>query len=298
MADGRALLAKAQKEEQGASGGFGWFSNKQDKIEQAIETYTQAANAFRASNQGNDAGAAFEKAAALSKSINEPNDQANYLTEAFKAYRLTSPPDAARVMRQALAHYSLTNIRRAATNKQTLAEMLEQDPNTKHEAIKEYDEAGDWFRNDNAEALANKCYIKAADLSAETGGYFKAINRYEEVARASVNNNLMKWSVKDYLFKASLCHLASMDMIAAKRAIQGEYPTLDNAFTPPSMECLFLNNLLQCVQDGEKEQFNQNVRQYMARYPLDNWKLDMLAKTEHQIEAGAGGDVEDESGLL
>ncbi|KAK6535476.1 vesicular-fusion protein S17 [Orbilia ellipsospora] len=298
MADGRALLAKAQKEEQGASGGFGWFSNKQDKIEQAIETYTQAANAFRASNQGNEAGAAFEKAAALSKSINEPNDQANYLSEAFKAYRLTSPPDAARVMRQALAHYSLTNIRRAATNKQTLAEMLEQDSNTKLDAIKEYDEAGDWFRNDNAEALANKCYIKAADLAAETGNYFKAINRYEEVAKASVNNNLMKWSVKDYLFKASLCQLASMDMISAKRAILGEYPALDNAFANGSMEGLFLANLLQCVQDGEREAFRNNVVQFMARFPLDNWKQQILHKTEEQIEAGAGGDVEGDDGLL
>lgn len=286
--DGRTLLAQAQKQEAAASGGFSWFgASKQDKIEQAIELYTQAANAFRTSGQGSDAGAAFEKAAALSRSINEPNDSANYLTEAFKSYKKTNPADAARTLNQAIDHYALTNVRRAATHKQTLGEHLEADPSTKAQAIKEYEKAGEWFSNDNAEALANKCYIRAADISAEIGDYHKAINHYERIAEVSLNNNLMKWSVKEYLFKAALCHLATMDIVAAKRALEGQYPGLDPAFNPPAMEYLFLKNLLEAVENGDSQLFFNNVMQYKERYPLDNWKLDILAKTQKSIEEAA-----------
>lgn len=41
------------------------------------------------------------------------------------------------------------------------------------------------------------------------GDYYKAIEHYEKVAKSSVSNNLMKWSVKDYFLKAGMCHLAT-----------------------------------------------------------------------------------------
>lgn len=39
--------------------------------------------------------------------------------------------------------------------------------------------------------------------------YYKAINNYERIARQSITNQLMKWSVKDYFLKAGICHLAT-----------------------------------------------------------------------------------------
>jgi alpha-soluble NSF attachment protein len=58
-------------------------------------------------------------------------------------------------------------------------------------------------------SLANKHYLKAADLAALESDYYKAIEHYERIGRSSINNGLMKWSVKDYLLKAGLCHLAT-----------------------------------------------------------------------------------------
>lgn len=57
--------------------------------------------------------------------------------------------------------------------------------------------------------LANKLFLKVADLAALEGEYQQAIGNFEKVANSSVNNNLMKWSVKDYFLKAGMCHLAS-----------------------------------------------------------------------------------------
>lgn len=58
-------------------------------------------------------------------------------------------------------------------------------------------------------SLANKHFLKVADLAAIEGDYYKSISNYERIARQSINNSLMKWSVKDYFLKAGICHLAT-----------------------------------------------------------------------------------------
>ena len=57
--------------------------------------------------------------------------------------------------------------------------------------------------------MANKLFLKVADLAALESDYQRAITNYEKVAQSSVDNNLMKWSVKEYFLKAGICHLAS-----------------------------------------------------------------------------------------
>lgn len=41
------MFVKADKTIQSASGGFGFFSNKEQKYQDAADLYVQAANAFR-----------------------------------------------------------------------------------------------------------------------------------------------------------------------------------------------------------------------------------------------------------
>lgn len=160
---------------------------------------------------GKEAGQAFERAASIQTSkLSEPDDAANSLTEAYKSYRKSDPEDAARVLSQAIAHYtSKGNFRRAATNQQNLAEIYEIELADNKRAVEAYEVAAGWFEGDNAEALANKLFLKVGDLSALEGDYYKSVECYEKVARSSVSNNLMKWSVKDYFLKAGICHLAS-----------------------------------------------------------------------------------------
>ncbi|KAF3931239.1 hypothetical protein ABW19_dt0206493 [Dactylella cylindrospora] len=287
--DGRGLLSEAQKLESSAGGGFSWFgTNKQDKLELAIDKYSQAANAFRTAGQTTEAGSAFERAAALSKQINEPNDAANYLTEAFKCYRRDRPQDAARCMTEAINHYALTNVRRAATNKQTLGEMMEQTPGMEKQAIVEYEQAGAWFANDNADALANKCFIKVAELSGTVGDYQKAITKFEEAAKNAVNHNLLRWSVKEYLFKAGICHLGSKDNVTTRRALMW-YAELDPSFAV-TMEGKFLGALLAAVENQDAEEFNKHIIMFKENFSLDQWKLRILSEVAQSIES-AGDDL-------
>lgn len=148
------LHEQAEKAAQSASGGFSFFGGKAEKLENAVELYTQAANAFRMQKAGKEAGQCFEKAAQIQSSkLNEPDDAANTLTEAFKAYRKDDPEDAARCLEQAIQHYTLKgNFRRAAGHKQNLAELYEVEIGDEKRAAEAYEMAAGWYENDNAEA--------------------------------------------------------------------------------------------------------------------------------------------------
>ena len=153
----------------------------------------------------------------------EKDDAANTLVEAYKAYRLTDFQDAARVLKQAISLFiEKGNFRRAAGYQFNLAELYEQESELfrPEDAVDAYDTAADWYASDQADAycplwstniirLANKSRLKAADIAALVEQYPRAIERYEQVAKASLNSNLTKWSVKDYYFKAEACYLAN-----------------------------------------------------------------------------------------
>jgi Soluble NSF attachment protein, SNAP len=57
--------------------------------------------------------------------------------------------------------------------------------------------------------MVSKCTLKAAHLAAVLGQYDNAIEKFESVAAASVDNQLTKWSVKEYFLKAGLCQLCT-----------------------------------------------------------------------------------------
>lgn len=56
--------------------------------------------------------------------------------------------------------------------------------------------------------MANRNFIKVAELSAIEEDYPKAIHYFDDIGKQSIDNNLMRFSVKDYFFKAAICHMA------------------------------------------------------------------------------------------
>ncbi|KAI7084270.1 TPR-like protein [Hortaea werneckii] len=282
--DPRALLQKADKQAASAGSGFSLFGGRAEKYEAAAELYIQAANAFRLQKSSKEAGQCFEKAASLqTNQLKEPDDAANTLTEAFKSYRKDEPEDAARCLEQAIQHYTLKgNFRRAATHKQNLAELYEVEMGDGKRAAEAYETAAGWYENDNAEALANKLFFKLADLSALESDYYKAISNYEKVAKSSINNNLMKWSVKEYLLKAGICHLCTGDSVATNRALES-YRDLDPSFSQ-TREHQLLSDLVEAVDEGDQEKFADKLFQYDQMSKLDKWKTTLLLRVKENIE--------------
>ncbi|KAI0900928.1 TPR-like protein [Annulohypoxylon nitens] len=287
--DPRALLQKADKTLASASGGFSFFGGREDKYQNAADLYIEAANSFRIQKMNREAGQAFEKAAAVqTKQLNEPDDAANTLVDAFKVYRKENPEDAVRCLDVAVNQYCKKgNFRRAAQHKENMGEVFENEVGDMKRALECYESAAGWYEGDNAAALANKLWLKVADIAALDGDYYKSIEQYEKVAGASINNNLMRYSVKDYFLKAGICHLATGDMVATNRALE-KYRDLDPTF-PSTREHQLLTDLAAAIEAGDQDQFTDKLFQFDQMSKLDKWKTTILVRVKNNIEE-AGED--------
>ena len=130
--------------------------------------------------------------------------------------------------------------------------------------------------------LANKLYLKLADVSALEADYYKAISNYERVAKSSINNNLMKWSVKEYFLKSGMCHLATGDVVATNRALES-YRDQDPSFSQ-TREHQLLVDLAGAVEEGDQETFADKLYQFDQMSKLDKWKTTLLLRVKDGIE--------------
>lgn len=131
-------------------------------------------------------------------------------------------------------------------------------------------------------SLANKLYLKVGEIAALENDYYKAIENFEKVSEASVSNNLMKYSVKDYMFKSGLCLLATNDMVAINRALQ-KYRDLDPTFAS-TREHQLLVDLTEAVEAGDQEMFADKLFQFDQISKLDKWKTTILLRIKNAIE--------------
>ena len=131
-------------------------------------------------------------------------------------------------------------------------------------------------------SLANKLYLKVADLAALEGDYYKAIGIFEKVAASSITNNLMKYSVKDYFLKAGICHLATKDMVAFERSL-ANYREQDPSFAS-QREHQLLVDLQAAIQAGDQDAFTDKLYLYDQMSKLDKWKTAILVRVKGQIE--------------
>lgn len=137
--------------------------------------------------------------------------------------------------------------------------------------------------NKRQQALANKLWLKTADLVALEGkDYYKAISLYEKVAKTSISNNLMRWSVKEYLLKAGICQLCTGDQVGVNAALD-RYRELDPSFSQ-QREHQLLCDLAAAVQEGDQEMFADKLFQYDQMSKLDKWKTTLLLRIKGTIE--------------
>jgi alpha-soluble NSF attachment protein len=92
----------------------------------------------------------------------------------------------------------------------------------------------------------------------------------------------MKYSVKDYLLKAGICHLATGDLVAAQRALE-RYREIDPQFAG-QREHMLLTDLVEAVEAKSQEQFTDKLFQFDQINKLDKWKTTILVRVKNSIE--------------
>jgi len=150
-------------------------------------------------------------------------------------------------------------------------------------SIEAYQASADFFEGENQQSAANACLLKVAQFSAQLDKYDKAIEIYEKVASGSLDNNLLKWSVKDYFLKAGLCHLCTADIVSAKRSLD-KYKDMDPTFSS-QRECKFLEQIVGAYENLDAESFTNAVVEFDSISKLDAWKTSILLKIKNSIKS-------------
>lgn len=108
------------------------------------------------------------------------------------------------------------------------------------------------------------------------------MRNFEKVAASSLDNQLMKYSVKEYFMKAGICSLANKDMVSARRNLE-RYKEMDPSFAG-QRECQLLADLIEAIEAGNQEQFTDKLYAYDQISRLDKWKTEILVRIKNQIE--------------
>ena len=95
------------------------------------------------------------------------------------------------------------------------------------------------------------------------------------MAAAALQSNLLKYSAKDYFFRASLCHLC-VDSINAQHAVS-KYEEQHPAWGD-SREAKLIKTLCTEIEQQDVEAYTEAVKQYDSISRLDAWYTTLLLR--------------------
>lgn len=275
------LMAEAEKKLNSSKGFFGQlFGSSSSRVEDAIECYQRAANMFKMGKKWNQAGQAFCEAANLHAKSGSRHDAATNYVDASNCYKKTDTNEAVSCLLKSIDIYTdMGRFTMAAKHHQTIAEMYENEANDLQRAVQHYEQAADYFKGEESTSSANKCMLKVAQYAAQLEDYEKAIQIYEQVAGSCLESSLLKYSAKEYFFRAALCHL-SVDILNAQHALEKysqQYPAFQD-----SREYKLVKTLCEQLEEQNIDGFTETVKEYDSISRLDQWYTTILLRIKKQ----------------
>lgn len=276
-----AMIAEADKKMSSSKGFFSSLFGGGGGKDEALEIYGRAANLFKMAKKWGQAGNTFCTIAQHHAKSGSKHDAATNFVDAANCYRKTDPKEATTTFQKAIDIYTeMGRFTIAAKHHQTIAEICETELADLEKAMQHYELAADYFRGEESNSSANKCMLKVAQFCAQLENYEKAVQIYEQVAASSLESSLLKYSAKDYFFKAALCHLC-IDALNASHAIQryeDQYP----AFVD-TREARLVKSLISALEEQDVEAFTNTVAEYDSISRLDSWHTALLLKVKKSI---------------
>eukprot|EP01132_Coremiostelium_polycephalum_P002761 gene2761-3435_t len=280
-AKAREFYDKAEKRIKGGNILGSIFGGGSQRYENSASDFTKAANLFKMSKKWDQAGDAFQKAAECFLKAASKHDAAQSYVSASNCYKKGNISNAILTLKAAIEYY--TDEGRFSTSaklQKEMAEMYESEGDF-DQAIASYQVAADLFSGENSNVSSHQCLLKIALFSAQLERYDKAIEIYEQVAAASLDNNLTQWGCKEYFFRAILCYLASDDLVSAERALM-RYRDMQASFSS-TREFRFLDQIIKACRDHSVEDFSDAVAEFDSISPLDAWKSSILVRAKRTI---------------
>ncbi|KAK3020883.1 hypothetical protein RJ639_047195 [Escallonia herrerae] len=229
------------------------------------------------------AGLANIKLANCYDKSNRKYEAASAYRDAGNCYKKTSTKQAIECLDKAVNMF-LGNgkLNMAARYCKEIGEIYEQEQNIEL-ATEYFERSAELFISEEATASANLSKQKVAQYSAQLAKYPKAIAIYEEIARHSVNNNLLKYGVRGHLLNAGLCQLCKGDVVAITNALD-VYQDLDPTFSR-TREFKFLANLAAAVDEEDVAKFTDVVKEFDSISHLDALRTTLLLRVKDALKA-------------
>lgn len=275
------LMAEAEKKLSSSKSFLGSLFGGSSKVEEAVDCYLRAANLFKMAKKWAQAGGAFCSAAQLHLKAGVRHDAATNFVDASNCYKKCDPNEAVSCLLKAIEIYTdMGRFTVAAKQHQNIAELYETECVDLTRAMQHYEQAADYFRGEESTASANKCMLKLAQYAAQLEHYDKAIQIYDQIAKSSLDNSLLKYSAKEYMFRAALCHLC-VDILNAQHALEkyvGLYPAFGD-----TREYKLVKELIEHLEEQNVESFTEAVKSYDSISRLDQWYTTILVRIKKQI---------------
>lgn len=293
--DPKSLLKQASEKAKPVSGFF-WklISSPEDQYEEAIDLYVQAAKIYRLGNGkvSKDyikSAECYKDAAIVAlERLQNYNDAAMNYVEAYKLCKMgVEYSNACDYLQKAIDIFTknMGQFRRAANYQFELGEILELQLHQMRQAREAYELAGDWYLQDNAVQLSNKCYLKCADLLSvsyeNNDDLFKSIKMYKNLIDTNLKKNLNLWVVKDYYLKIGLLQLLLTDTVASERTLAEAKTNLRD--DQDCKEFKLLQALIDCYKEQDIDLMSNTLMKYDKFDKLDSWKTTILLKIKESL---------------
>ncbi|RDX79196.1 hypothetical protein CR513_40413 [Mucuna pruriens] len=269
----------AKKAEKKLSG-WGLFGSK---YEDAADLFDKAANSFKLAKTWDKAGSTYIKLANCHLKLESKHEAAQAYVDAAHCYKKTNINEAVSCLNHAVNLFcDIGRLSMAARYLKEIAELYESEQNIE-QALIYYEKSADFFQNEEVTTSANQCKQKVAQFAAQLEQYQKSIEIYEEIARQSLNNNLLKYGVKGHLLNAGICQLCKGDVVAITNALE-KYQELDPTFSG-TREYRLLADVAAAVDEEDVGKFTDVVKEFDSMTPLDSWKTTLLLRVKEKLKA-------------
>ncbi|XP_052196374.1 alpha-soluble NSF attachment protein-like [Diospyros lotus] len=282
MADQVARGEEFEKKAEKKLSGWGLFGSK---YEDAAEFFDKGANSYKLAKSWDQAGSAYVKLASCHLKLDSKHEAAGAYADAAHCYKKTNTKESISCLEQSVNLFlEIGRLNMAARYYKEIAELYEGEQNFE-QSIVYYERAADLFQSEEVTTTANQCRQKIAQFAAQLEQYQKAIEIYEDIARQSLNNNLLKYGVKGHLLNAGICQLCKGkgDVVAISNALE-RYQDLDPTFSG-TREYKLLAALADAIDQEDVAKFTDAVKEFDSMTHLDAWKTTLLLRVKEALKA-------------
>ncbi|KAH9290395.1 hypothetical protein KI387_034512, partial [Taxus chinensis] len=275
-AKGYELEKKADKKIQG----WNIFGSKYDD---AADLYEKAGNVYKIGKSWDKAGSAYVKLAGCHLKLQSKHEGASAYVDAANCYKKTNTSEAVNCLSVAVNLFmEIGRLSMAAKHYKEIGEIYEAEEKLEL-ALDYFERAAELYQGEEVTSTANQCQLKVAQFAAQLEKYSKAVQIYEDVAQKSINNNLLKYSVKGYLLNAGLCLICNGDTVAINNSLE-KYQELDPTFSG-TRECKFLADLAAAIDEEDVEKFTDVVKEFdsMTRLSTGRREVGTCGSMDHYI---------------